>query len=234
MGKKVKQPMPMEEKWRAIYKQLDARGKFFVLYDAMCDLWFYDVPILSMDVDIMTAYEQIRPKFEELIAKRKRTSENNKKGGTAAAKKRNGKEDIPYADQMEQYPFIDFWNLYDKHRDEKKCIEIWRHLSDDTKAKIMHHVPLYLKMLDAQRDGRRYQKNPLNYLKCKTWNDEYKEEELTPQNYGNNNRQYNSRELAMQQNDAKCLNIMSEALANIKPYGTADTGPVAIGTDSIL
>ena len=80
MGKKVKQPMPMEEEWRAIYKQLDARGKFFVLYDAMCDLWFYDVPILSMDIDVMTAYEQIRPKFEELIAKRKRTSENNKKG----------------------------------------------------------------------------------------------------------------------------------------------------------
>lgn len=224
MGKKVKQPMPMEEEWRAIYKQLDARGKFFVLYDAMCDLWFYDVPILSTDIDVMTAYEQIRPKFEELIAKRKRTSENNKKGGTSAAKKRNGKEYIPYADQMEQYPFVDFWNLYDKKRGKDQCEEFWfRHLSDDTKAKIMHHVPIYLKMLDAQCNGRKYQKLPINYLKGKTWNDEYKEEELTPQNNGNNNVQYNNRLVQQQRNNEVLRNIMAEAAAAVRPRNPIET-----------
>lgn len=217
MGKKVKQPMPMEEEWRAIYKQLDARGKFFVLYDAMCDLWFYDVPILSMDIDVMTAYEQIRPKFEELIAKRKRTSENNKKGGTSSAKKRNGKEYIPYADQMEQYPFVDFWNLYDKKRGKDQCEEFWiRRLSDDTKAKIMHHVPIYLKMLDAQCNGRKYQKLPFNYLKGKTWNDEYKEEELTPQNYGNNRSYQSDYEHRKQQQNAVLTDFMAEAAARVQ------------------
>lgn len=217
MGKKVKQPMPMEEEWRVIYKQLDARGKFFVLYDAMCDLWFYDVPILSTDIDVMTAYEQIRPKFEELIAKRKRTSENNKKGGTSAAKKRNGKEYIPYADQMEQYPFIDFWNLYDKKRGKDQCEEIWfRCLSDDTKAKIMHHVPIYLKMLDAQCNGRKFQKLPLNYLKGKMWNDEYKEEELTPQNNGNNRSYQSDYERRKQQQNAVLTDFMAEADARVQ------------------
>ena len=217
MGKKVKQPMPMEEEWRAIYKQLDARGKFFVLYDAMCDLWFYDVPVLSMDIDVMTAYEQIRPKFEELIAKRKRTSENNKKGGTSSAKKRNGKEYIPYADQMEQYPFVDFWNLYDKKRGKDQCEEFWiRRLSDDTKAKIMHHVPIYLKMLDAQCNGRKYQKLPFNYLKSKTWNDEYKEEELTPQNYGNNRSYQSDYERRKQQQNAVLTDFMAEAAARVQ------------------
>lgn len=217
MGKKVKQPMPMEEEWRAIYKQLDARGKFFVLYDAMCDLWFYDVPILSIDIDVMTAYEQIRPKFEELIAKRKRTSENNKKGGTSSAKKRNGKEYIPYADQMEQYPFVDFWNLYDKKRGKDQCEEFWiRRLSDDTKAKIMHHVPIYLKMLDAQCNGRKYQKLPFNYLKSKTWNDEYKEEELTPQNNGNNRSYQSDYEHRKQQQNAVLTDFMAEAAARVQ------------------
>lgn len=140
-------------------------------------------------------------------------------------------------EEVEQYPFELFWCVYVSHKDEKNARNIWAHLYDDSRKKAIDGAKIYAQYVSARKaKDPNFDAilKPSTYLKDAHWNDEYKEEELTPQNYGNNNRQYNSRELAMQQNDAKCLNIMSEALANIKPYGTADTGPVAIGTDGIL
>lgn len=95
-------------------------------------------------------------------------------------------DEIPYADVevLEPYPFSKFWDTYGMREGEFECQNAWRQLSNDTKAKIMAHLPKYVK----STPNTTYRRSPLNYLKKRTWedeiinrntnNDEYKQQQL--------------------------------------------------------
>lgn len=95
-------------------------------------------------------------------------------------------EEPPLADteEVEQYPFEEFWKIYGKDVGHDKCLQVWkRQLSEETKAKIMAHVVKYVQA----RPNEYFRKDPINYFKDKTYNDEVVTNNQSASNYGSNN-----------------------------------------------
>lgn len=138
-------------------------------------------------------------------------------------------DDVPLveAEEVEPYPFEFFWREYISHKDEKKTRIIWKHLSNDSRKKAINGARIYTQYVLARKSkDPKFDAvlNPSTFLKDAHWNDEYKEEELTPQNYGNNNKQYNNREAQRQQNLQAMGEWLAEAAANVQPINPTESG----------
>jgi len=70
------------------------------------------------------------------------------------------------------YTFDDFWNLYGKKVDTKKCKDKFEKLSDKELEQIKSTLPDYI----ASTPDVQFRKNPLTYLNGKCWMDEIKKE----------------------------------------------------------
>lgn len=150
------------------------------------------------------AFDYDKKKDEEYHKERKRIST---KANEAKKKKREAKgntltnspsnetteeEEPPLADveEVEKYPFEEFWKIYGKDVGHDKCLQVWkRQLSEETKAKIMAHVVKYVQA----RPNEYFRKDPINYFKDKTYNDEVVTNNQNASNYGSNNGQQNGR-----------------------------------------
>lgn len=99
-------------------------------------------------------------------------------------------DEIPMAEQVELYPFEEFWTIYGKDVGHDKCLQVWKNqLSDETKAKIMERVVKYVQA----RPNEYFRKDPINYFKDKTYNDEVVTNNQSASSYGSNNRQRDTR-----------------------------------------
>lgn len=78
------------------------------------------------------------------------------------------------------FSFDEFWNLYDKKTDRKKCEDKYKKLSLVQIEKIKSALPIYIK----SKPDVQYRKNPLTWLNGECWNDEVK---LIEQSNVNNN-----------------------------------------------
>ena len=72
-------------------------------------------------------------------------------------------------------PFADFWNLYDKKVDRKKCEPKWDSLKDSDRENIMHYIPEYK---TAQPD-KSFRKDPVRFLTNRSWENEIIKPEKT-------------------------------------------------------
>lgn len=79
-------------------------------------------------------------------------------------------------EQKNNHSFDEFWDLYGKKVDSKKCRDKWDKLSDDVREKILAHVPKYV----ASTPDSQYRKNPQTYLNNECWNDEVQETKSQP------------------------------------------------------
>lgn len=101
-------------------------------------------------------------------------------------------EEPPLADteEVEQYPFEEFWKIYGKEVGFEECQRVWnRQFSNETKAEIMAHVVEYVKA----RPNVYFRKDPINYFKDRCWKDKVITNPQTESNYGSNNRQQDGR-----------------------------------------
>lgn len=73
------------------------------------------------------------------------------------------------------FSFDEFWDLYDKKSDKKKCKEKYEKLSLVQIEKIKVALPIYIK----SKPDIQYRKNPLTWLNGECWNDEVKLKEET-------------------------------------------------------
>lgn len=189
------------------------------------------------DVDIALKYSRIKSETN---------SRNGQKGGKQKAENHRKREaeqqqqpelfkeeakgnDVPIVEveEVEQYPFELFWRAYVSHKDEKNARNIWAHLYDDSRKKAIDGAKIYTQYVLARKaKDPNFDAilKPSTYLKDAHWNDEYKEEELTPQNYGNNNKQYNNREAQRQQNLREMGEWLAEAAANVQPINPTESG----------
>lgn len=152
------------------------------------------------------AFSLQEDKIKEYLKNKDKTSKQNSEKGKKGMEKRWHKPKAttmfeteqqaeataqPYAEEIECFSFDEFWNLYGKAVNEDECRAAWKQLSNDTKAKIMAHLPKYVE----STPDKRYRKDPINYIRLKAWKDE-----ITPatpintnnqsaSNYGSNNRQ---------------------------------------------
>lgn len=72
------------------------------------------------------------------------------------------------ADKVINIPFDDWWTIYGKKVDRKKCERKWNKLSNKTRLAIIEHTPKYVRATPETE----YRKNPYTYLNSETWNDE--------------------------------------------------------------
>lgn len=70
--------------------------------------------------------------------------------------------------QLETYPFLDFWDLYDKKTGKPKAERKWKSLSNTKKSAIMFSLPKYIE----STPDKTYRKNPMTYLNGEHWTDE--------------------------------------------------------------
>lgn len=129
--------------------------------------------------------------------------------------------DVPLieAEEVEPYPFEFFWREYISHKDEKNARNIWTHLYDDSRKKAIDGAKIYTQYVLARKSkDPKFDAilNPSTFLKDAHWNDEYKEEELTPQNYGNNRSNQSDYEHRKQQQNAVLTDFMAEAAARVQ------------------
>lgn len=126
---------------------------------------------------------------------------------------------IVEVEEVEQYPFELFWRAYVSHKDEKNARNIWAHLYDDSRKKAIDGAKIYTQYVLARKaKDPNFDAilKPSTYLKDAHWNDEYKEEELTPQNYGNNRSYQSDYERRKQQQNAVLTDFMAEAAARVQ------------------
>lgn len=94
--------------------------------------------------------------------------------------------DIPLADveEVEQYPFEEFWQIYGKEVGFEECQRVWnRQFSNETKAEIMAHVVEYVQA----RPNAYFRKDPINYFKDRCWKDKVIINPQTASSYGDYN-----------------------------------------------
>lgn len=130
-------------------------------------------------------------------------------------------DDVPLveAEEVEPYPFEFFWREYISHKDEKNTRNIWKHLSNDLRKKAINGARIYTQyVLTRKSKDPKFDAvlKPSTFLKDAHWNDEYKEEELTPQNYGNNRSYQSDYERRKQQQNAVLTDFMAEAVARVQ------------------
>jgi len=65
--------------------------------------------------------------------------------------------------------FENFWNLYDKKEDSKKCKDLFTNLPEQTQQKILQVAPLYVK----KTPDKKFRKHPLTWLRGSCWEDDY-------------------------------------------------------------
>ena len=172
----------------------------------------------------MAALREVKDELLQKALKDKEKSESRKKAINSRWERERQKtkacetyDNVQYAEVMEQYPFETFWNAYNKMRNRGECEFIWQRLSNTDKANIMQHVTKYI----ASTPNKKYRKDPVTYLKNRSWEDEIITD--TPQNNGNNNVQYNNRLAQQQQNNEVLCKIMAEAAAAVQPYNPIET-----------
>jgi hypothetical protein len=66
------------------------------------------------------------------------------------------------------FSFDEFWDMYNKKVDSKKCKEKYEKLTESQRAKIKQTLPSYL----ATIKDKQFQKHPSTYLNNECWNDE--------------------------------------------------------------
>lgn len=221
----MKKTPKIKDAWARIAVSLDADSKTAQLINAIFDAYENKEAVLLDDV-VKHEFELIKPQIAEDLEKNKERSAINsnnikkrweEKRQKKATQKNASFDNVQYAEVIEQYPFGDFWNAYDKMRDRKGCEFTWQRLSDTDKANIMQHVTKYV----ASTPNKKYRKDPITYLKNRSWEDEIITD--TPQNNGNNNVQYNNRLVQQQRNNEVLRNIMAEAAAAVRPRNPIET-----------
>lgn len=123
------------------------------------------------------------------------------------------------AEEVEPYPFEFFWREYISHKDELNARRIWKCLPNDLREKAINGAKIYTQYVLARKSkDPNFDAilKPSSFLKDAHWNDEYKEEELTPQNNGNNRSYQSDYEHRKQQQNAVLTDFMAEAVARVQ------------------
>lgn len=154
-------------------------------------------------------------------AENRRKREAEQKQQPEQFKEEANGDDVPLfeAEEVEPYPFEFFWREYISHKDGQNARRIWKCLPNDLREKAINGAKIYTQYVLARKSkDPNFDAilKPSSFLKDAHWNDEYKEEELTPQNNGNNRSYQSDYERRKQQQNAVLTDFMAEAAARVQ------------------
>lgn len=129
------------------------------------------------------------------------------------------------AEEVEPYPFLKFWNTFNFKKNKQAAEKAWKKLNNKDRAEAIAKIPNYYAYLEHKRSTGFNQNNlyPSTYLNGRRWEDDYSITDSTPQNNGNNNKQYNNREAQRQQNLREMGEWLAEAAAAVRPRNPIET-----------
>lgn len=129
-------------------------------------------------------------------------------------------DDVPLveAEEVEPYPFVEFWNTFNFKRNKQTAEKAWKKLNNKDRAAAMAAIPNYHAYLEHKRSTGFNQNNlyPATYLNERRWEDDYSITDTTPQNYGNNRSYQSDYERRKQQQNAVLTDFMAEAAARVQ------------------
>lgn len=122
------------------------------------------------------------------------------------------------AEEVEPYPFVEFWNTFNFKRNKQAAEKVWKKLNNKDRAAAMAAIPNYHAYLEHKRSTGFDQNNlyPATYLNGRRWEDDYSITDTTPQNYGNNRSYQSDYERRKQQQNAVLTDFMAEAAARVQ------------------
>ena len=82
---------------------------------------------------------------------------------------------LPDGNDINNFGFEDFWNLYNKKIDKLKCETKRKYLSNKDKEKIRETLPDYLSTIT----DKQFQKHPATYLNNRSWENEIIKKTIT-------------------------------------------------------
>ena len=128
-------------------------------------------------------------------------------------------DDVPLveAEEVEPYPFVEFWNTFNFKRNKQAAEKVWKKLNNKDRAAAMAAIPNYHAYLEHKRSTGFDQNNlyPATYLNGRRWEDDYSITD-TPQNYGSNRSYQSDYEHRKQQQNAVLTDFMAEAAARVQ------------------
>lgn len=71
-------------------------------------------------------------------------------------------------DMEEEFPFKDFWELYDKKVGKSDCQKVYAKISLKDRKAIFEYLPKYIQAQPVKQ----FRKNPLSFLRQRSWEDE--------------------------------------------------------------
>lgn len=129
-------------------------------------------------------------------------------------------DDVPLveAEEVEPYPFVEFWNTFNFKRNKQAAEKVWKKLNNKDRAAAMAAIPNYHAYLEHKRSTGFDQNNlyPATYLNGRRWEDDYSITDTTPQNYGSNKSYQSDYERRKQQQNAVLTDFMAEAAARVQ------------------
>lgn len=92
--------------------------------------------------------------------------QNGYKSGSESDTHKIKKENpLKYTSKKKERTFEKFWEMYDKPVDAEDVEQLWYELSEEDKKNAVEFVPKY----KASHPDRQYRKDPVNFLKGRTW-----------------------------------------------------------------
>lgn len=179
------------------------------------------------DINISISYNE---------KKQKQYSERARKGGVAKAKKMqehkeqeqgsmSADDDAPLADveEVEQYPFEDFWNIFPNRINKKNAIEYWKRMSDTTRKEAIEGAKRYAEFIEnkKQTERRPAMMSPTTFFADRRWEDEYEIPIERLNTNGNNFIYTTAAEAQRERNRQENLEFVRRAEARIRPYDEA-------------
>lgn len=239
----------VETEWIKIAIGLDSSSKTAIFLDVVLKaLDFEQINIENEAVKVV--FDTIKDDVQKEAEKQKETSDNRRKAGSKGGKTKWEKErqaqanhkqsDAPpkspkneaeffSAEQMEEFPFSEFYSIFPNHTDRKDAEEKWKKMTNEKRKLAFEGAKRYAAYIEYRK---KYEKNvkvlmPTTYLNKERWEDEYEIPSIDNQNannYGSNNRQYNNREAQRQQNLREMGEWLAEAAANVQPINPTESG----------
>lgn len=235
----------VETEWIKIAIGLDSTSKTAIFLDTILKVLDFE-PINIKNEVVKVVFDTIKDDVQKEAEKQKSTSEKNSKNGSKGGKTKWEKErqaqanykqsDAPpkspkneaeffSAEQMEEFPFSEFYAIFPNHTDRKKAEEKWNKMTNDKRKLAFEGAKRYAAHIEYRK---KYEKNvkvlmPTTYLNGERWEDEYEiptdTNNQNANNYGSNNR------LAQQKRNNEVLcNIMAEAAAAVQPINPTESG----------
>lgn len=239
-GKEVRR-IPLNLDYRLLLESLPKNCAADVLFAVMDK--YAEGKEIKIEDETAAAYARVWCNDIDIALKHKKqisetNSINGQKGVEVKAEKRRKREaeqqqqpelfkeeaseedDVPLveAEEVEPYPFVEFWNTFNFKRNKQAAEKVWKKLNNKDRAAAMAAIPNYHAYLEHKRSTGFDQNNlyPATYLNGRRWEDDYSITDTTPQNYGSNKSYQSDYERRKQQQNAVLTDFMAEAAARVQ------------------